>query len=131
MQVEDDMPVYPISVAAELINVHPRTLRIYEENGLLRTFRRSGKRLYSNNNITWIKCIRDIIHNEGISIAGLKRLMEFLPCWDIKNCSEEERHHCNARISRVKECWELCHTFCEQPEERCGVCETFKSAKND
>ena len=52
--IKNDLPVYPISVASRLLNVHPRTLRIYEEEGLIKPERRGDRRLYSQNDITWV-----------------------------------------------------------------------------
>lgn len=127
MLVENDMPVYPISVAAKIIDVHPRTLRIYEEEGLVLVKRHGGKRLYSNNDIKWIKCIRDSIHNDGISIPALKLLLEMIPCWKIRNCTEEVYSTCNAATHNTKKCWELTKKVCEKTAKGCKSCEVYKN----
>ena len=51
--------------------VHPRTIRIYEEEGLVKPSRQGSKRYFSNDDIEWIQCLRDLIHDDGISIPGL------------------------------------------------------------
>ncbi len=56
-----DTPVYVISIAAELIGCHPRTLRIYEERGLLSPVRRRRIRLYSELDIQRVRRIRSIV----------------------------------------------------------------------
>jgi MerR family transcriptional regulator/heat shock protein HspR len=69
-------PVYVISVAAELAGAHPRTLRIYEEKGLLSPVRRNGIRLYSDRDIERILLIRHLTQTLGVNLAGVKLLLE-------------------------------------------------------
>src|SRR3954447_24252474 len=70
-------PVYVISVAAELVAVHPRTLRIYEGEGLICPFRtRTNIRLYSENDIRRVLWIRHLTQNLGVNLAGVRVLFE-------------------------------------------------------
>lgn len=70
-------PVYVISVAAELVRVHPRTLRIYEGEGLLCPARTpSNIRLYSENDIRRVTWIRHLTQNLGVNLAGVRVLFE-------------------------------------------------------
>jgi MerR family transcriptional regulator/heat shock protein HspR len=70
-------PVYVISVAAELVRVHPRTLRIYEEEGLLCPARtRTNIRLYSETDIRRVLWIRHLTQNLGVNLAGVRVLFE-------------------------------------------------------
>jgi MerR family transcriptional regulator, heat shock protein HspR len=70
-------PVYVISVAAELVSVHPRTLRIYEVEGLLCPARtRTNIRLYSENDIRRVTWIRHLTQNLGVNLAGVRVLFE-------------------------------------------------------
>lgn len=72
-----DRPVYVISVAAELVRVHPRTLRIYEGEGLLCPARtRTNIRLYSENDIRRVLWIRHLTQNLGVNLAGIRVLFE-------------------------------------------------------
>ena len=72
-----DRPVYVISVAAELVRVHPRTLRIYEVEGLLCPARtRTNIRLYSENDIRRVLWIRHLTQNLGVNLAGIRVLFE-------------------------------------------------------
>jgi MerR family transcriptional regulator/heat shock protein HspR len=78
-QIERDptRPVYVISVAAELVRVHPRTLRIYELEGLVCPARtRSNIRLYSENDIRRVLWIRHLTRNLGVNLAGIRVLFE-------------------------------------------------------
>jgi DNA-binding transcriptional MerR regulator len=70
-------PVYVISVAAELVRVHPRTLRIYELEGLICPSRTpTNIRLYSENDIRRVLWIRHLTRNVGVNLAGVRVLFE-------------------------------------------------------
>ncbi len=96
-----DLPIYPIGVAARLLDVHPRTLRIYEEEGLINPSHRGARRLFSPNDIKWIGCLRSMIHDQGISIPGIKRLLALAPCWEIADCPAAVHEECAARVDRA------------------------------
>jgi MerR family transcriptional regulator/heat shock protein HspR len=70
-------PVYVISVAAGLVSVHPRTLRIYEDEGLVCPARTpSNIRLYSENDIRRVLWIRHLTQERGVNLAGIRLLFE-------------------------------------------------------
>jgi MerR family transcriptional regulator/heat shock protein HspR len=70
-------PVYVISVAASIVRVHPRTLRIYEDEGLLCPARTpTNIRLYSENDIRRVLWIRHLTQNLGVNLAGVRVLFE-------------------------------------------------------
>ena len=75
--VDPSRPVYVISVAAELVAVHPRTLRIYEEEGLICPSRtESNIRLFSENDLRRILWIRHLTQERGVNLAGVRILFE-------------------------------------------------------
>ncbi len=68
-------PVYVISVAAGILRVHPRTLRIYEDEGLLCPARTpTNIRLYSDDDIRRALWIRHLTQNLGVNLAGIRIL---------------------------------------------------------
>src|SRR3989304_2686339 len=68
-------PVYVISVAASIVSVHPRTLRIYEDAGLVCPARTpTNIRLYSENDIRRGPWIRHLTQNLGVNLAGVRIL---------------------------------------------------------
>lgn len=70
-------PVYVISVAARIVAVHPRTLRIYEEEGLIEPARTpTNIRLYSDEDIRRILWIRHLTQQRGANLAGIRILFE-------------------------------------------------------
>ncbi len=96
--IHPDSPIYPIGVAARLVNVHPRTLRIYETEGLINPAHIGTRRMFSENDIHWIGCLRSMIHDDGISIPGLKKLLQLAPCWEISNCPSRVHESCTALV---------------------------------
>ena len=70
-------PVYVISVAARIVSVHPRTLRIYEDEGLIEPARTpTNIRLYSDEDIRRILWIRHLTQELGVNLAGIRILFE-------------------------------------------------------
>ena len=66
-----------ISVAASIVSVHPRTLRIYEEEGLICPARTpTNIRLYSQNDVRRVMWIRHLTQNLGVNLAGVRILFE-------------------------------------------------------
>lgn len=72
--IDDDYPVYAISVAAELAGLHPQTLRQYDRLGLVRPSRTGRNRLYSMNDIVKLREIAQL-GNEGLSLEGIRRVL--------------------------------------------------------
>ncbi len=130
MTVDNSEPIYPISVAAKLLSVHARTLRIYEEEGLVKPARQKSKRYYSNDDIEWIRCLRALIHDKGISIPGIKMLLELTPCWEITKCPEEKRENCSAYIDRSAPCWQWANSMCKDVD-KCEKCEVYIRAMRE
>jgi MerR family transcriptional regulator, heat shock protein HspR len=76
-QRDPGRPCFVISVAASLVQAHPRTLRIYEDEGLLAPARTpTNIRLYSENDIRRILWIRRLTQERGVNLAGVKLLFE-------------------------------------------------------
>ena len=73
----DDRPRYMISVAADLVGMHPQTLRIYESKGLIRPKRTAGNtRLYSEVDIDRLRLIQQLTNDLGLNLAGVEQVLE-------------------------------------------------------
>ena len=76
-ELSDDMPVYVISVAAQLSGMHPQTLRAYDKIGLVRPGRSQGRgRRYSMRDILALREIQRLSQEEGINLNGIKLLLD-------------------------------------------------------
>jgi MerR family transcriptional regulator/heat shock protein HspR len=72
----DDRGRYMISVAADLVGMHPQTLRIYEQKGLVRPKRTSGNtRLYSESDIQRLRLIQQLTTELGLNLAGVEMVL--------------------------------------------------------
>src|SRR3989442_9576530 len=77
-------PVYVISIAASLAGCHPRTLRIYEEEGLVDPARTDTNiRLYSDEDVRRVRAIRYLTQVRGVNLAGVKLLLQLRGIGDL------------------------------------------------
>jgi MerR family transcriptional regulator/heat shock protein HspR len=89
----NDRPIYMISVAAELVGMHPQTLRIYEATGLVRPQRTAGgTRLYSEADIERLQIIGRLTSELGLNLAGVELVLRL----------EDELRKAHAQIERLQ-----------------------------
>ena len=89
----DERPRYMISVAAELVGMHPQTLRIYETKGLVRPRRTPGNtRLYSEADLERLRLIQRLTTELGLNLAGVETVLRL----------EDEVRRLRARIERLE-----------------------------
>ena len=90
----DDRPRYMISVAAELVGMHPQTLRIYESKGLVRPGRTpGGTRLYSERDLERLRAIQRLTTELGLNLAGVQRVLVL----------EDEMARLRAHVARLEQ----------------------------
>lgn len=76
-ELTEESPVYVISVAAQLSGLHPQTLRQYDRLGLVSPDRTAGRgRRYSARDIELLREVQRLSQDEGINLAGIKRIIE-------------------------------------------------------
>lgn len=131
MEDQNQKALYPIGIVAELLNIHPRTLRIYEQEGLIKPGRRGGKRFYSNNDLQWLKCLRKLLSEEGLNIAGIKKLLTIAPCWEIRGCGQDKRKDCPAILNFPVPCWDLVPLVCKENGRSCSECDVYLKKMNN
>ncbi len=89
--IEDDQPVFVISVAAQLAGMHPQTLRQYDRLGLVTPDRAGGGgRRYSARDVALLREVQRLSQEDGVNLAGIKRIIEL-------------EHHVAALQERVQE----------------------------
>src|SRR6186997_3476742 len=90
---EQERPRYMISVAAELVGMHPQTLRMYEAKGLVRPKRTAGNtRLYSELDLERLRLIQRLTTELGLNLAGVEQVLRL----------EDELRRMRARIDRME-----------------------------
>ncbi len=89
--LHDDEPLYVISVAAELAGMHPQTLRQYDRLGLVTPGRTvGGGRRYSLRDIAQLREVQRLSQEEGVNLAGIKRILELENALDELHAQVEE-----------------------------------------
>ena len=89
----NDRPIYMISVAADLVGMHPQTLRIYEAKGLVRPGRTpGGTRLYSERDLERLRLIQRLTTELGLNLAGVERVLAL----------EDELQKLHSRMARME-----------------------------
>ncbi len=77
LALDDQTPVFVISVAAQLAGMHPQTLRQYDRLGLVSPDRTRGRgRRYSARDVAMLREVQRLSQDEGVSLAGIKRILE-------------------------------------------------------
>jgi MerR family transcriptional regulator/heat shock protein HspR len=88
-----DRPIYMISVAAELVGVHPQTLRQYEDKGLVRPKRTpGGTRLYSEADVERLRIVQRLTTEVGLNLAGVELVLRL----------EDELRKAHGEINRLQ-----------------------------
>lgn len=99
-----DRPLYIISVAAELVNMHPQTLRLYERRGLVNPKRQGKNRLYSQADIERLMYIQNLTQELGINLAGVERIIRLQNELDqLKTQKEDEIRMIQGRLDQLAE----------------------------
>ena len=100
MMKDRERPLYMISVAAELAGMHPQTLRVYENKGLVTPKRSAGNtRLYSQADIDQLDLISELTA-EGINLAGVMRILDLQNRLDMR---EKELLRAQRLLRKVQE----------------------------
>ena len=90
----DDRPRYMISIAAELVGMHPQTLRIYESKGLVSPKRTRGNtRLYSDADLERLRVIQRLTTELGLNLAGVELVIRL----------EDELRKAHERLDRLEQ----------------------------
>ena len=98
--------MYVISIAAGLAGCHPRTLRIYEEEGLLDPVRTDTNiRLYSDEDLERVRAIRYLTQTRGVNLAGVKLLLQLRDAADFLDeiANELAREDAEAQVPQTVE----------------------------
>jgi MerR family transcriptional regulator/heat shock protein HspR len=89
-----DRPIYMISVAAELVGMHPQTLRMYETKGLVRPQRTpGGTRIYSEADIERLRIVQRLTSELGLNLAGVELVLSL----------ENELRKAHAQVERLQQ----------------------------
>ncbi|OSM04950.1 putative MerR family transcriptional regulator [Magnetofaba australis IT-1] len=114
-----------IGVVAKRLDISIRTIHMYEREGLFIAYKNSaGTRYFTERDVEWLIEVRKMI-KAGISIAGIRRLMSLIPCWESKACTFEGKHNCPVIHDNKTPCWANKNNMCTQNTQECRECEVY------
>jgi|GEM_PF-955497 MerR family transcriptional regulator, heat shock protein HspR len=129
MHITDSEAIFSIGEAARRVGISASTLRLYEGEGMLCPVKTPTKRrTYSLNDLRLAQTVHNLIQDKGLNFAGVKKLMSFIPCWKINNCSAETLRVCE--VPRYKEgpCWSSGESIRRECTEDCQICKVYNMA---
>lgn len=108
VEVSSNRGVFMISVAAELADMHPQTLRMYEQRGLIHPQRSPrGTRLYSQDDVERLRRIQEMTAELGLNLAGVERVLELEEQLELLqrrlHAVERRRLELEAEVQRMRE----------------------------
>ena len=121
-------PVYPIGVIAELLNVHPETIRVWERYNVIQPQRRSGKRFYSENDLKRLRFVQRL-KAEGLNLPAIHHYLRLYLCW--QSDGRPACVHQTKSAWYAKPCWQVEGTYCQvsNNEDTCSSCEFRQEPK--
>lgn len=121
---------YKIGEVARNLNIAVETIRMYEREGLVIPEKKaSGQRLFNEEDVHWISCIRRLIQEQGLNIEGIRRMLALMPCWHLKPCAEADRKKCPVFSGSAKPCWMIkpaLPAVCQTAD--CRRCNVYRNA---
>lgn len=93
-------PVYMIGVVVTLTQMHAQTIRLYEKQGLIKPYRKSKNRLYSESDVDRLRQIRRLTQEMGVNLAGVQVILDLLEKMD---ALRDERDTAEQRAKNIEE----------------------------
>ena len=128
--LDDWRPLYTIATAAELLELHPRTLRLYEQAGLIKPARKNNRRFYSNSDLEWVRIVRRLIHDEGLNQQGLRRMLAMVSFQRLTEGEPAGGDVCRGHSSRTSPCWDS-NGSSGMDDNLCHSCQVYLAARLD
>jgi MerR family transcriptional regulator/heat shock protein HspR len=129
--VESTTAVYTMSTTSSLSGIPVHSIRQYIDKGLIIPFKKeSNRNLFSQVDILRLKYIENLLKEDGLNIAGIRKLLSIIPCWTVRDCSKMEREKCQAYQSDSYPCWEASEkgTLCKNTN--CRECDVYRIVEN-
>lgn len=125
--IDSTQPVYTLKVASRLSSTPTHSIRQYIDKGMILPYKTDTKRhLFSHVDIQRIKCIRKLLVEQRLNVAGINAMFSMIPCWIIKPCEVEDRKNCDAYNSTSYPCWLASNKGPKCLNSDCRTCEVYK-----
>ncbi|MBF0625141.1 MAG: MerR family transcriptional regulator [Magnetococcales bacterium] len=114
-----------IGVVAKRLGISIRTIHMYEREGLFIAYKNpAGTRYFQERDVEWLVELRKMI-KAGISIAGIRRLMSLIPCWETKGCEFTDKASCPVIRDNQVPCWANKDNQCSSDLQECRECDVY------
>lgn len=115
-----------IGEVAAYLGISIRTIHMYEREGLFIAFKNpAGTRYFTDRDVEWLVQVRKMIKS-GISIAGIRRLLSLMPCWEFKQCHHRGKQDCLVIVDDHAPCWANKEKQCIETAQECRVCPVYE-----
>ena len=115
-----------IGEVARHFGVSVDLLRLYEREGLLIPLTSAkGTRYFTQLDYPWIATVLRLVREARLNFAGIRHLLALLPCWEIRNCSGNDRTECTIIAGATAPCW--IERNCCKPGD-CYACDVYRAA---
>jgi MerR family transcriptional regulator/heat shock protein HspR len=122
-----EFTIYSIGEVAKLLGVSVQILRLYEKRGLVLIQKSAGnQRIYTEDDIERIRCIRNAINEQKISMEGIRKIHSLIPCWEMVSCPSEKRSDCPAYSSHDAGCWTYNQNNTDCATRDCRACKVYQ-----
>ena len=121
------VPLYPIGIVAELLNIPQATLRAWDREGLVCPRRWHGSRCYSDPDLQRLLFVRSLIDEQGFNLAGLRAYLKLYSCWSNDDC--DPKYHENSD-SGAKPCWKRLGKYCGLARQLDAVCSSCTQTRD-
>lgn len=118
----DTTPLFPIGIVSEQLRVHPETVRVWERHGIIKPQRRSGKRFYSQADLSRLQFVKKLT-GEHLNLPAICHYLKLYPCWELDDCPT--CMHVSRDITCGKPCWKEDGVYCQSygNKDLCSDCE--------
>ncbi len=90
-EINEETPVFTISIVSKILGIHTQTLRIYDREGLVCPIRtQTNRRLYSEKDVKRLKYVCYLVHDKGVNISGAKIILEMVDSIEQQGEKNEE-----------------------------------------
>jgi len=91
-ELDEDTPLFTISIVSKILGIHTQTLRIYDREGLVSPIRTpTNRRLYSEKDIKRLKYVCYLVHEKGVNVSGAKIILEITDRINKKGEKDDEQ----------------------------------------
>ncbi|MHB1414535.1 MAG: MerR family transcriptional regulator [Chloroflexota bacterium] len=111
--------LYPIGIVAELLDLRPETIRVWDREGFVEPQRRRGLRCFSDDDVQRLAFVKHLVCDQGLNGASVRAYLDLYPCWSSDACHPR----LTSAASNGKPCWKRPNKYCGLAEGEAQTCQ--------